>query len=202
MLPEAKIEVETPYFSGRVTALCVTTPLFDLIIGNIDGARGPNDPECLGEDPKIEPSSTQEPRREGTVHENPVKEVTRARDEAEVLEKVKLETPAVTVPDEKTCRAGDVATKQPPTTMSEKRTKAVAQTQRVVRKLVKHQQGTNERDDEPPVSNMSKSAETPSTTPFSETARNKKKWKNKNRSSEHRKKGRNATWDTQDRFRG
>ncbi|KAL1416826.1 hypothetical protein MTO96_027424 [Rhipicephalus appendiculatus] len=190
-LPEAKLEVETRYFSGRVTALYMTTPLFDLIIGNIDGARGPNDPECLGEDPKIEHSSTQEPRREGTVDENPVKEVTRAQAEAEVLEKVKLETPTVTVPDEKTCRAGDVATKQPPTTMSQKRTKSVAQTQqRVVHELVKHQQGTNERDDEPPVSNMSKSAETPFTTPFSETARNKKKRKIKKRSSEHRKKWR------------
>ncbi|KAL1474171.1 hypothetical protein MTO96_038180 [Rhipicephalus appendiculatus] len=45
ILPEAMIEVETPYFSGRFTAMCMTTPLFDLIIGNIDGARGPNDPE-------------------------------------------------------------------------------------------------------------------------------------------------------------
>ncbi|KAL1466977.1 hypothetical protein MTO96_042394 [Rhipicephalus appendiculatus] len=112
----------------------------------------------------------------------------RAQDEAEVRKKVNHE---VIVPDEKTCRAGDVPTKRPPTTMSEKRTKSVAHTEHcVVPELAKHQQGTSERDDDLPVSNMSASAETPSTTPFSETARNKKKRKNKKRSSEHRKKGR------------
>ncbi|KAL1444103.1 hypothetical protein MTO96_045672, partial [Rhipicephalus appendiculatus] len=138
VLPEAKIEVETPYFSGKVNALCTTTPLFDLIIGNIDGARGPDDPECLGEDPKIEPSSTQEPRREGAAEGNLVKDATRAQDEAEVRKKVNHE---VIVPDEKTCRAGDVPTKRPPTTMSEKRTKSVAQTEHcVVPELAKHQQ--------------------------------------------------------------
>uniref|UniRef100_A0A224Z474 Zinc finger protein n=1 Tax=Rhipicephalus zambeziensis TaxID=60191 RepID=A0A224Z474_9ACAR len=191
VLPEAKIEVETPYFSGKVTALCMTTPLFDLIIGNIDGARGPNDPECLGEDPKIEPSLAQEPRRECTAEENPMTDVTRAQAEAEVLEKVKQETPTDTVPDGKTCREGEVATKQPPSLVSEKLTKLVGQTQcRVVPELVKHQQHTSERDDDTSLSNVSTAAETPSTKPSPETARNKKKRKNKKRSSEHRKKGR------------
>ncbi|KAL1486521.1 hypothetical protein MTO96_046924 [Rhipicephalus appendiculatus] len=140
------------------------------------------------EDPKIEPSSTPEPRREGAAEGNLVKDATRAQDEAEVRKKVNHE---VIVPDEKTCRAGDVPTKRPPTTMSEKRTKSVAQTEHcVVPELAKHQQRTEERDDDLPVSNMSTSVETPSTTPFSETARNKKKRKNRKRSSEHRKKGR------------
>ncbi|KAL1424976.1 hypothetical protein MTO96_019627 [Rhipicephalus appendiculatus] len=136
----------------------------------------------------MEPSLAQEHRREGTAEENPVKDATRAQDEAEVRKKVNNE---VIVPDEKTCREGEVATKQPAPLVSEKLTKLVGQTQcRVVHELVKHQQGTSERDDDLPVSNMSASAETPSTTPFSETARNKKKRKNRKRSSEHRKKGR------------
>ncbi|KAL1420646.1 hypothetical protein MTO96_023895 [Rhipicephalus appendiculatus] len=150
--------------------------------------RGPNDPECLGEDPKIEPSSTQEPRREGAAEGNFVKDATRAQDEAEVRKKVNHE---VIVPDEKTCRAGDVPTKRPPTTMSEKRTKSVAQTEHcVVPELAKHQQRTEEHDNDLPMSNVSMVAETPSTKPSSETARRKKNRKNKKRSSEHRKKGR------------
>ncbi|KAL1445035.1 hypothetical protein MTO96_045244 [Rhipicephalus appendiculatus] len=131
----------------------------------------------------MERSLAQEPRREGTAEENLMKDATRAQDEAEVRKKVNH--------DAKTYRAGGDTTKRPPTAMSEKRTKSVAQTQhRVVPELVKHQQRTNGREDDLPVSNMSASAETPSTTPFSETARNKKKRKNRKRSSEHRKKGR------------
>ncbi|KAL1436397.1 hypothetical protein MTO96_049757 [Rhipicephalus appendiculatus] len=99
------------------------------------------------QDPKIEPSSTPEPRREGAAEGNPVKDATRAQDEAEVRNKVNHEGIA---PDEKTCRAGDVPTKRPPTTMSEKRRKSVAQTEHcVVPELAKHQLGTSERDDDP-----------------------------------------------------
>ncbi|KAL1470538.1 hypothetical protein MTO96_024149 [Rhipicephalus appendiculatus] len=134
------------------------------------------------------PVQAREPRSEGTVEENPVKDATRAQDEAEVLKKVNHE---VIVPDEKTCRAGDVPTKRPPTTISEKRTKSVAQTEHcVVPELAKHQQRTEERDNDLPVSNVSMVAEMPSTKPSSETARRKKNRKNKKRSSEHRKKGR------------
>ncbi|KAL1480206.1 hypothetical protein MTO96_051233 [Rhipicephalus appendiculatus] len=147
-----------------------------------------NDPECFGEDPKIEPSSTQEPRREGAAEGNPVKDASRAQDEAKVRKKVNHE---VTVPDEKTRHAGAVATKRPPRPVSEKLTKSVAQTQhRVVPELVKHQQRTNGRDNTLPVSNVSTVAGTPSTKPSSETARRKKNRRNKKRSSEHRKEGR------------
>ncbi|KAL1446987.1 hypothetical protein MTO96_028689 [Rhipicephalus appendiculatus] len=120
-----------------------------------------------------------------------MKDVTRAQDEAEVLKKVKHETPTATAPDGKTCRAGEIATKQPPPTVSEKRTKSVAQTQqRVAPELAKHQQRTYECHDTLLLSNVSTAAETHSTAPFSETARNKKKRRNKKRSNEHRKKGR------------
>jgi len=39
--PVAKIEVETPYFSRTVLAVCMKIPLYDLIIGNIQGAIDP-----------------------------------------------------------------------------------------------------------------------------------------------------------------
>ena len=43
-VPVAKIEVKTPYFSGKVDAMCLEDALYDLVIGNIQGARAPDDP--------------------------------------------------------------------------------------------------------------------------------------------------------------
>ena len=43
--PFANVEIKTPYFSGTVEALCLRDPLYPLIIGNIPGARAPNDPD-------------------------------------------------------------------------------------------------------------------------------------------------------------
>lgn len=40
----SKITVNTPFFVGEVEALCMENPLYDLILGNIPGVRGPNDP--------------------------------------------------------------------------------------------------------------------------------------------------------------
>ena len=38
-VPIAKLNVDTPYYTGEVEALCLSTPLFELVIGNIPGAR-------------------------------------------------------------------------------------------------------------------------------------------------------------------
>ena len=42
--PIARIEVNTPFYTVTVEAMCIKDPLFDLIIGNVPGARKPNDP--------------------------------------------------------------------------------------------------------------------------------------------------------------
>ena len=42
--PMAKIRVDTPYYVGEVNALCFHEPICRLIIGNIPGARKPDDP--------------------------------------------------------------------------------------------------------------------------------------------------------------
>ena len=42
--PIARINRDTPYYTGVVEALCLLDPLFDLIIGNVPGARRPDDP--------------------------------------------------------------------------------------------------------------------------------------------------------------
>ena len=36
--------MDTPYYTGVTQAICLQDPLFDLVIGNISGARNPNDP--------------------------------------------------------------------------------------------------------------------------------------------------------------
>ena len=41
--PMAKVEVDTLFYVGTVEALCLQDPLFDLIIGNVPGARRSDD---------------------------------------------------------------------------------------------------------------------------------------------------------------
>ena len=43
--PFANVEISTPYFNGTVEALCLRDPLYQLIIGNIPGARAPDNPD-------------------------------------------------------------------------------------------------------------------------------------------------------------
>ncbi|KAK7484344.1 hypothetical protein BaRGS_00024469 [Batillaria attramentaria] len=45
IIPLAKVSVSTPYLTGEVKALCVKTPVYDLIIGNVKGARDAEDPD-------------------------------------------------------------------------------------------------------------------------------------------------------------
>nr|KAG5685575.1 hypothetical protein BaRGS_009790 [Batillaria attramentaria] len=58
MIPLAKINVSTPYLTGEVKALCVETPVYDLIIGNVKGARDAEDP-----DPEWKPETCAVTRR-------------------------------------------------------------------------------------------------------------------------------------------
>ncbi|KAL1439791.1 hypothetical protein MTO96_009643 [Rhipicephalus appendiculatus] len=44
-LPEANIRIHTPYFVGNVNAFCMTNPLYDLVLGNIPGVKGPQEPD-------------------------------------------------------------------------------------------------------------------------------------------------------------
>ena len=44
-LPEAEIEVKTPYFTGCLVAKCMDNALYDLVLGNIKGVRRIDDPD-------------------------------------------------------------------------------------------------------------------------------------------------------------
>lgn len=43
--PVGHIQVNTPYFVGHTEAICMEKPVYDLIIGNIEGVRDPADPD-------------------------------------------------------------------------------------------------------------------------------------------------------------
>ena len=42
---KARIQVKTPYLSGEVEALCISEVICDLVVGNVLGARKPDDPD-------------------------------------------------------------------------------------------------------------------------------------------------------------
>ena len=42
---KAKVHVKTPYLSGDVEALCIPEAICDLVVGNVPGARNPDDPD-------------------------------------------------------------------------------------------------------------------------------------------------------------
>ncbi|MCG7875094.1 MAG: RNase H-like domain-containing protein [Candidatus Thiodiazotropha endolucinida] len=44
-VPMAEFHVDTPYYVGKVRAWCMENPMYDLIVGNIDGARDPGTPD-------------------------------------------------------------------------------------------------------------------------------------------------------------
>ena len=43
--PIAKIEIDTPYLRREMEAVCLEDASYDLIIGNVEGARKPDEPE-------------------------------------------------------------------------------------------------------------------------------------------------------------
>ena len=45
-VPIARVEIDTPYLSGTVEALCLQTPICVVIIGNVPGARRTEDPDA------------------------------------------------------------------------------------------------------------------------------------------------------------
>ena len=44
-VPITKIDIDTPYLKGQVEAQCLPDPIYDLVIGNVPGARAADDPD-------------------------------------------------------------------------------------------------------------------------------------------------------------
>ena len=73
--PIAEIKVNTPYYTGVTQAICLQDPLFDLVIGNIRGARNPYDPSSGVEKFAVAVTRAQA-RKDITVKPLVAKEVT------------------------------------------------------------------------------------------------------------------------------
>ncbi|XP_075726234.1 uncharacterized protein LOC142767871 [Rhipicephalus microplus] len=83
-LPEAKVKIETPFYSGIVSAFCMDDPLYDVIVGNIEGARSPDQPEPLEGDPEIDPPLIANPHEQSAAADEDVVAVaTRAQTKAQ-----------------------------------------------------------------------------------------------------------------------
>lgn len=52
-VPAAVVQVNTPYYIGQVTCLCMTNPVYDLILGNIEGVSDPSEPDRTWKIPEI-----------------------------------------------------------------------------------------------------------------------------------------------------
>ena len=46
-IPHARIEINTPYYVGNVEGVCLIDALYDLLIGNIEGAQEPSNPDRM-----------------------------------------------------------------------------------------------------------------------------------------------------------
>ena len=44
-VPLARVNVDCPYYKGEVEAMVMPLPVYDLIIGNVPGAREPSNPD-------------------------------------------------------------------------------------------------------------------------------------------------------------
>ena len=49
-VPIAKSDVDTPYLKGQVESQCLPDPIYDLVIGNVPGARAADDPDPTWQD--------------------------------------------------------------------------------------------------------------------------------------------------------
>ena len=50
-VPVVKKRVDTPYYIGEVEGVAMKAPIYDLVIGNVHGARGQEDPDTSWEIP-------------------------------------------------------------------------------------------------------------------------------------------------------
>ena len=57
--PVAKVKIDSPYLVDEIEALCIPNSLSEVVIGNVEGARDPSDPDWKWQ-PKVDKSSTGE----------------------------------------------------------------------------------------------------------------------------------------------
>lgn len=102
-VPVAIIEVNSPYYVGKIDALCMINPVYDLIMGNIPGVRDPSQPDTSWKRPEVQCSqqgelpvnisdlaNAVETRAQKVAKEKPIRElkVPKAMSEIVTVEKL------------------------------------------------------------------------------------------------------------------
>jgi len=67
-VPIAKIDVDTPYLKGQVEAQCLPDHIYDLVVGNVPGARAADDPDPSWQDHVQEEQVRGVKREEAMTH--------------------------------------------------------------------------------------------------------------------------------------
>ena len=65
-VPVARITVDTPYLKGQVEAQCLPDAIYDLIIGNVPGARPADEPDLTWQEACAVPTRSQA-KKDGEV---------------------------------------------------------------------------------------------------------------------------------------
>ncbi|KAH7940994.1 hypothetical protein HPB49_008945 [Dermacentor silvarum] len=71
-VPEAKVHISSPYFSGLAIVKCWRTPLYDVIVGNVTGSRDPTDPDPAWKPPSSASNLPGSKRTDCREKHNPV----------------------------------------------------------------------------------------------------------------------------------
>ena len=96
-VPVVKKKVDTPYYIGEVEGVAMKAPIYDLVIGNVHGARGQEDPDTSWEIPTGEEITEHEMSVESqdvgpaiTIHEKTGGVVTRLQSKNKPLRPMKV----------------------------------------------------------------------------------------------------------------
>jgi len=112
--PVAEIFVDTPYYRGPSTAVCMLNPIYDLIVGNIRGATEPNPSPHLTGDMSVTilegPVSADNRQNQSTAATIPLEDRITQGPELETTNPLPKETEAK--PHEVTCHAAQEHTHQ------------------------------------------------------------------------------------------
>ena len=91
--PVAKVNISTPFFVGYSEVLCIDNPVYDLILGNVCGARYPTNPDPNWKPMVDEPQSPTTDMRTGNniyIETSAVQTRTQSRQMEKPLKKLKV----------------------------------------------------------------------------------------------------------------
>ena len=87
-VPVAKIDVDTPYLKGQVEAQCLLDPIYDLVSGNVPGARAADDPDPSWQD-NVQEANTVTARSQAKTAEESIPLKIPSTDESPVVNREK-----------------------------------------------------------------------------------------------------------------